>query len=242
MKKSYSIIIPFRDREEHLQILLPQLHTDFTGTNYEIIVAEQTDNFRFKKSSLFNLAIPRTDGDILVFHDVDYVNSRHIKNSYFHTEPTDKVAFLPVRTVVFVDEHLIVKHKNDIPSGYRHFKDGVDNDFFGGVIMMTRNMFDSIGGFNPYYNGWGLEDADARERILLNGFEYVRGVGDFMALSHTDSNPGLSDAGFMTNQILFNNRKELLKIGSKNTTGDVKKVDEISGIKWLKISNMGMCQ
>jgi hypothetical protein len=40
----YSIIIPYRDRKEHLSILLPALYEKFHNKEYEIIVAEQNVN------------------------------------------------------------------------------------------------------------------------------------------------------------------------------------------------------
>jgi glycosyltransferase involved in cell wall biosynthesis len=58
----YSIIIPYRNREEHLSILLPVLSEKFQNKNYEIIVAEQNDNEKFRLSSLYNIAFKYTSG------------------------------------------------------------------------------------------------------------------------------------------------------------------------------------
>jgi glycosyltransferase involved in cell wall biosynthesis len=40
----YSIIIPYRNREAHLQVLLPTLLNKFSGEEFEIIISEQNDN------------------------------------------------------------------------------------------------------------------------------------------------------------------------------------------------------
>ena len=46
-EKTYSIIISYRDREEHLQTLLPILQERFKNKKYEIIVCEQDDALNF---------------------------------------------------------------------------------------------------------------------------------------------------------------------------------------------------
>ena len=50
----YSIIISYRNRESHLETLLPRLEEVFKGKEYEIIIAEQDDNDKFQKNSLYN--------------------------------------------------------------------------------------------------------------------------------------------------------------------------------------------
>lgn len=48
----YSIIIPYRNREEHLQILLPRLQEVFQNESYEIIVSEQDNDDNFQIACL----------------------------------------------------------------------------------------------------------------------------------------------------------------------------------------------
>ena len=47
LQDKYSIIIPYRDRESHLQLLLPRLQEVFANKDYEIIVSEQNDSDNF---------------------------------------------------------------------------------------------------------------------------------------------------------------------------------------------------
>ena len=135
-----SIIIPYRNREEHLSILLPALLEKFQDEDYEIIVAEQNDEEKFRLSSLYNIAFKYTSGDLLVFHDVDYIPSPNVSYQLKNDSPT-----YPVRQVVFLNNDLTLKNYNDIPAGYRHFKDDVGNHW-GGVFMMSREHFESING------------------------------------------------------------------------------------------------
>ncbi len=71
----YSIIIPYRNREEHLQVLLPVLIDKFSDESFEIIVSEQNDTDNFRISCVQNIAYKYAKGDILIFHQVDYVPS-----------------------------------------------------------------------------------------------------------------------------------------------------------------------
>ena len=77
----YSIIITYRNREKHLEMLLPKLTEIFKDEEYEIIISEQDNNEKFQKNSLYNLAVRKAKGKILVFHDVDYYPAENV--SYF---------------------------------------------------------------------------------------------------------------------------------------------------------------
>ena len=46
----------------------------------------------------------------------------------------------------------------------RGFRNDV-GDHSGGVFMMTKKSWEKIGGLNPLYVGWGLEDNDTRQRV-----------------------------------------------------------------------------
>ena len=94
----YSIIITYRNREKHLEMLLPKLTEIFKDEEYEIIISEQDNNEKFQKNSLYNLAVRKAKGKILVFHDVDYYPAENV--SYFTEGDTP---FYPVGKVIFLD-------------------------------------------------------------------------------------------------------------------------------------------
>ena len=68
----YSIIICYRDREEHLHILRRRLLEVFPRDDCEIIVVEQEDDDKFLRGNLLNAGAQQSRGDILIFHDVDH--------------------------------------------------------------------------------------------------------------------------------------------------------------------------
>ena len=78
----YSIIIPYRNREEHLQVLLPVLIDKFSDESFEIIVSEQNDTDNFRISCVQNIAYNHAKGDVLIFHQVDYVPSEDVSYEY----------------------------------------------------------------------------------------------------------------------------------------------------------------
>ena len=121
-----SIIIPYRNREEHLAVLLPTLQEKFKNESYEIIIAEQADNEKFRLSSLYNVAYKYTTGDLIIFHDVDYIPDENVIYQLKNNNPT-----YPVKQVVFLNSNLTIKEQNLIPAGYRHFRNdvGAQNSF-----------------------------------------------------------------------------------------------------------------
>lgn len=231
----YSVIICYRDREEHLRILAPRLREVF-GDEAEIIVVEQDDEDRFLRGQLFNVGAKYAKGDILVFHDVD-----HYPVDVNYEPPEGVDVWLPVKRVTFVDNAKLKELPELlIPSGYRHFKNGVDDDFYGGVEVFRREAFFRINGFNSLYRGWGLEDADIRERIKHFGLAVERGDGDFKALQHKDSFPGSNDEEFQRNQQIFSQWKEFLHAGVATQLETINEVSLGEGMvdRWIKATNI----
>lgn len=228
----YSIIISYRDREEHLKTLLPQLKEVFKESDYEIIIAEQDNKEKFQKNSLYNIAAQNAKGDLLVFHDVDYYPSDNV--SYYTDVDTP---LYPVRQVVFLDENNQQRSYEDTPAGYRNFMNDV-GDHSGGVFVLSKELFYKINGLNPYYKGWGMEDDDTRERLRLLGYEWKRNdEGLFYALYHKDSNPGHYDRDFQNNGRLLQNISRMLTVGYQDVTASVEVFKMEDNIQWLKISD-----
>jgi len=232
LKDKYSVIISYRDREEHLQMLLPRLQDIFKNKSYEIIIAEQNDNDKFQKNSLYNIAVKHSTGDILVFHDVDYYPSDNV--SYY----TDKdTPLYPVRQLIFLNKDSKPKDINLIPSGYQNFHNDV-GDHSGGVFILSKELFYKTNGFNPYYKGWGKEDDDTRDRLRLLGYAWKRNdEGLFYALHHSDNKPDNNDSDFINNHILLGNLKNNLNLGHDDVKADVNEYSGGGNIKWLKINN-----
>jgi beta-1,4-galactosyltransferase 4 len=192
MTYGYSFIFPFRNRWEHLSITIPRLREFFPKE--EFIVVEQNDEMKFRRANLLNEGAKSASGNMFIFHDIDYYPA--IFNGYASLQAD---VFLPVRRVHFMTNDLQPKPIEEVPGGYRHFRDEVDGNFFGAVSTFTKDAFYHINGFSPMYVGWGFEDADLRERVNHYRLKVLRGMGEFYALDHKDSGPPAHDEDFLNN-------------------------------------------
>jgi hypothetical protein len=228
----YSIIISYRDREEHLSILLPRLKDIFIDESYEIIIAEQDNNEKFQKNSLYNIAAQKATGEIFIFHDVDYYPSDNVD---YYTTPD--IPLYPVRNLIFLNQEGLQRDFDDIPEGYRDFHQDV-GDHSGGVFVLHRELFYKMNGLNPYYKGWGKEDDDTRDRLRLLGYNWKRNSeGLFYGLYHIHNYPENGDVDFINNHILLSQLKHNLYLGYKNVNVDLEEFKTDDNIKWLKIKN-----
>jgi len=236
----YSIIIPYRNREEHLQIMLPRLKEFFKDESYEIIVSEQNDNDNFRIACVENIGFQYAKGDIIVLQQVDYYPTEDV--SYKVTD----CPILPAKKGIFLDkDNQSPREFLDIPGGYRKWSEEIDSAFYGGVISMKREHFEAINGLNPLYKGWGNEDEDLRERFIWAGIPVKRNEkGTFLCLYHED-NGDMSKKKedhqkdfFEGKQYYFTQAYNDRVIGYKNLTADVEEL--FTGedkVRWIKSTN-----
>jgi FkbM family methyltransferase len=232
----YSVIIPFRNREEHLSVLVPHLkkYAIHNNIDLEIIIAEQTDDNALRRGALRNEGVRHASGDVIVLHDVDYLPE--LTTQYW---VDDVDVFRPVKTVEFINMDGSSREEHDVPAGYRSFKKSIDDNFFGGVICITKNAFNKINGYNPLFKGWGLEDDEFRERIRKNNLKIRSGVGAFKALPHPDSFK--NDELFRANQLLYASREQYSGIGINHAASAVR-LNELKKNKydvdvWLEVTD-----
>ena len=230
----YSILITYRNREEHLKKLLPRLHEKFNNTEYEIIVSEQLSSGKFRKNTLYNIAAEEASGDTLIFHDVDHYPSDNVSYDIVDDKPT-----YPVRNVIFLNHMDKPLDRLSIPHGYQNFYIDV-GDHSGGVFILSRDHWNKMKGVNSMYTGWGKEDDDTRERakFVLQTEWHRNENGLFYAFHHLDNKPPDSDPDFQTNT-------NILKEGHKYATTDFRVNDlnekydisknESMNIKWIKV-------
>jgi hypothetical protein len=170
-----AVIIPYRDREQHLVKML--FHTvSFFRRNTKIeplfCIAEQVDDCPFNRGAIVNQAYAAISGmvDYVCFHDVDYMPMWAD-----YSEPS-----LPSR---------IVWHGMDTrPIG--HGTNGVINAQRYGlaaVALMKKWHFEACNGYSNTYWGWGYEDTDLAKRLESVGLPIGYKDGTFIALDH-DSN------------------------------------------------------
>ena len=161
MEEKLSIIIPYRDREEHLKIFLDVLPNKINVTNYDIVIVEQGNNKPFNRAKLLNIGFDfkKDVSDYFCFHDVDMI-PEEVDYSYV-TKPTHGFTG--------------VKHLNYKLSA---------NSNYGGVNFFNKEDFIKINGYSNEFWGWGGEDNDLLFRVKSKGFHLHRRFGKYENLQH----------------------------------------------------------
>lgn len=150
-----AIIVPYRNRAEHLDIFLPHMQqylkdADFTWT---ITIVVQSDNLPFNRAKLLNIGAVNTPAMHYVFHDVDMLP---VEVDY---SPYNGVKQLAASTIQL-------------------------NSYLGGVTMFSADAFRNSGGFhNDYF--CRAEDNEMRFNLRRLGIPVLEKPGAFKNLPHT---------------------------------------------------------
>jgi hypothetical protein len=140
--KKLAIIVPYRDRQSHLEVFVPYMQEYLKDYDYKIFVIEQNDNKPFNRGKLLNVGarIAIKEGfDYFALHDVDMLPLKGVDYSYSET---------PI--------HLVSKINKDIPF----------MDYFGGVTLFNVHDYKLVNGYSNEYWGWGFEDDDLLYRCI----------------------------------------------------------------------------
>lgn len=169
-QQKVAIIIPYRDRWQHLSLLLKYLHTIMMNQqlDYQVIVVEQAGTKAFNKGRIMNVAFDEglklEKFDCFIFHDVDLIPENDY-NLYSCGEQ-------PRHLSPAVDEmRYTLMYKRLV----------------GGVLALSRAHFIQVNGFSNLYWGWGGEDDDMSKRIVDAGLIITRPrlhVGRYKMVPH----------------------------------------------------------
>lgn len=156
-----SIIVSYRDREEHLKLFIPHMENSplLISLDFNILIVEQTTK-PFNRGKLLNVgALESPDASYFCFHDVDMLPEESDYSSC--ASPT----------------HLATEAQQ---FGYKLPYNG----YFGGVTLFDKHSFKKINGFSNEYWGWGAEDDDLLFRCLVSGVTTARRRGRYKSLDH----------------------------------------------------------
>ena len=160
--KKLAIIVPFRNREEHLSQFVPHMEKFLKDENipFEILIIEQGYKKEFNRAKLLNIGYAEfPDFDYYAFHDVD---------------------MLPVDS-----DYSYVKGPTHLASRAEQFDFKLPYDgYFGGVTLFDKESFLKINGYSNEYWGWGAEDDDVLLRCSIMGIGTFRKDCKYRSLSH----------------------------------------------------------
>ena len=161
MSKKLSIIVPYRDREEHLKQFVPHMENSefLRDLDYEIVIVEQDDK-PFNRGKLLNVgALESPYADYYCFHDVDMLPI--VSDYSYSSTPT----------------HLAAEAEQ---FGFKLPYQG----YFGGVTLFDKHSFIKVNGYSNDYWGWGAEDDDVMFRCVMKEIKPTRKNGRYKSLSH----------------------------------------------------------
>jgi hypothetical protein len=139
MVKKLGVVVPFRDRYNHLPIFIKHMKDYLKKQNipFEIVVVNQDNGKQFNRGSLLNIGFTKVKDlgcKYVVFHDVDMLP---IDVDYSFTDK-------PI--------HLATNFKNQNRE--------IFEEYFGGVTLFPLYDFKLIDGYSNKYWDWGYEDTD----------------------------------------------------------------------------------
>lgn len=146
-----AVIVPYRDRANHLAKFLPYMQGYLP--NADIFIIEQEEGKPFNRGKLLNIGMILSDADYFALHDVDMLP---VKSDYSFPEvPT----LLATKAEQF-------KYKMPYEC------------YFGGVVLINRKDAEKCNGFHNEFWGWGAEDDHFRGRILatVGRVDYREGI------------------------------------------------------------------
>lgn len=151
MSHKLGICIPYRNRKEHLDRLIPHLskHLNDMGIDHKFYVGHQIDDKLFNRGAMKNIAAEYAfnDGcDYVAWHDVDMLTHEDGDYSYPEENPI----------------HIATKlSKYQYGLGY--------DQYFGGVVLFTKEQAEKTNGYSNDYWDWGQEDDDLFWRCYFEG-------------------------------------------------------------------------
>ena len=156
MSHKLGICIPYRNRKEHIENLIPHLtnYLNEKGIDHKFYVGHQIDDKLFNRGAMKNIASHYAfeDGcDYIAWHDVDMLAEDKdgfiCDYSYPETSPI----------------HIATKlSKYNYGLGY--------DQYFGGVVLFTKEQAYQTNGYSNNYWDWGQEDDDLFWRCYFEGF------------------------------------------------------------------------
>ena len=154
------IIIPYRDRKEHLTVFLEKVKVELP-----IIIIEQADDKLFNRGKLFNVGynVYKDIYDYFIFHDIDMIPFKNVDYSYC--------------------EHVchLARHVEQY-----NYKTQYET-YLGGVVLFPKSKFELINGFSNNYWGWGQEDDNLFLRCQLKNIKIETRNIFYKSLKHSNN-------------------------------------------------------
>jgi hypothetical protein len=162
------ILVPYRDRLEHLRQFAPHMERFLQNKlSFRLVVIEQTPGAPFNRGKLLNAGfrLHRDDADVFALHDVD-------------TLPMDDSC-----------DYRIADHPMHLAGRAGKYGGRLPYPaFLGAVLVLRREHFEAANGFSNYYWGWGREDDEFARRLWDSRITWGNRPGLYQSLEHAPNN------------------------------------------------------
>ncbi len=156
MSHKLGICIPYRNRKEHIENLIPHLskYLNEKGIDHKFYVGHQIDDKLFNRGAMKNIAAHHAfeDGcDYVAWHDVDMLaeDKDGLICDYSYPETT------PIHIATRLSKY-------NYGLGY--------DQYFGGVILFNKEQAYKTNGYSNDYWDWGQEDDDLFYRCFFENY------------------------------------------------------------------------
>lgn len=160
-----TIIIPYRNRQKHIQQFLPHYRKLLTDASF--LVIEQSINKEFNAFKLLNVGavIVWDTADYFCFHDVDMLVQGKPDYSYPET---------PVHCATNASQF---NWQMPFP------------EYFGGVVLFNKEDFKKCNGYSNNFFSWAGGDNEMYNRVKSVGLEVTRRQHRYLSLPHPKRHP-----------------------------------------------------
>lgn len=155
------LLVAYRNRPTHLNCFLLYMKKSFPELTIAII--EQDDNLPWNKGLMFNAGYKELAGDFdyLILHDVDFIPVQGKVDYSFCSTPT-----------MIAGEASQFDYKLCYP------------EFFGGVVILSKEHFELVNGFSNQFKDYGGEDDLFYRSFTYKGIKPEVKNGRFECFAH----------------------------------------------------------
>lgn len=194
----YSILVTYRQREEGIQRVKNCISSlaDQSISDFEIIFYDDGSSFShsaklraylkdfsflkyyyrdsrgqfWNRAQALNLAFTKSSGKVLLISDIDLIYPPNFLDWVAQTfEPGHFLLFPFYMLPEWKEDYkmIIQQATSLIPKSYKVPKEVMGN------IILERSFFQQIGGFDPFYRFWGVEDRDFVARLEAEAAQLI---------------------------------------------------------------------
>ena len=188
LKNRLGLIIPYRDRKEHLDIFIPIIkkHLKSQNIDYKIIVVEQCNKNPFNRSKLMNIGAKYIydEIDYLCFHDVDLIPDTDVDYNIYSKD------------IIHLCGYLIENRDNIIKNNKYKYIDYIKRKLLGGVTLIRKEIWKKHQ-WNEIFEGWGEEDCEYWYRLEYYDYNIDSLDSKYISLSHKSNSKKLKNSFYL---------------------------------------------